>query len=61
MDVKSKQTFLQKKMKHIYRAKNKEATGDAQLEFAKQCHKNQGLPLPRLSRENENMKLKELV
>ena len=61
MDIKSKQTFLQKKMKDIYKAKNIESTGDTQIEFAKQCHQNQGLPLPRMARENENMKHKELV
>ena len=38
MDIKSKQTFLQKKMKDIYKAKNIESTGDTQIEFAKQCH-----------------------
>ena len=61
MDIKSKQTFLQKKMKDIYKAKNIESTGDTQIEFAKQCHQNQGLPLPRLANDNENMKHKELV
>ena len=48
MGVHNREKFLNKKMKNIFRSKNIEATHDPEIEFAKECHKHAGIPLPNL-------------
>ena len=48
MGAHNREKFLNKKMKNIFRSKNIEATHDPEIEFAKQCQKNGGIPLPNL-------------
>lgn len=44
-----RESFLQKDLKQIFNSENQESSSTFPVEYAKQCHKNNGLPKPKIA------------